>query len=139
MYRPYARAPIGLPAEGKISGRKYQRTSIVAGKCGKRIVAPLQYSGTMDSVLFEYWFERMLLKETLRGSIFVMDNARFHRRKTLEPLAEKAGCKLLFLPPYSPDLNPIENFWAYLKKKLRKILSEFNSLDDAIHDVFKLE
>jgi transposase len=136
LYRPYARTPKGLPAYGKISGRKYERTSIVAGQCAKRIVAPLQYNGTMDSVLFEFWFRSMLLPSISKGSVVVMDNARFHQKRILRELAEACGCHILFLPPYSPDLNPIEHFWAWLKKKLRKILPQFNSLDDAIFACF---
>lgn len=136
LYRPYARAPKGLPVYGKISGRKYKRTSIVAGQCGKRIVAPLQYSGTMDGALFVHWFCTMLLPSVKAGSVIVMDNARFHQKKVLHELAEAAGCHVLFLPPYSPDLNPIEHFWAWLKNRLRKTLSNFNSLDDAISSCF---
>ena len=136
LYRRYGRAPRGLPVYGKISGRKYERTSIVAGQCDKRIVAPLQYSGTMDSALFVFWFRTMLLPSVRRGSVFVMDNARFHKKKVLCELAKAAGCSILFLPPYSPDLNPIEHFWAWLKKKLRRILLSFDSLDDAISACF---
>jgi len=137
LYRPYARASKGLPAVGKISGGKYARTSIVAGQCQKRIVAPLQYSGTMDSVLFEFWFSTRLLPVLDAGSVIVMDNARFHRKAILHALARQAKCSVLFLPPYSPDLNPIEHFWAWVKKRLRKILPHFDSLDDAISDCFK--
>jgi transposase len=137
LYRPYARAPRGLPAQGKLSGRRYERTSIVAGQCGRSIVAPLQYEGTMDGALFRYWFGKMLLPSLAPGSVIVLDNARFHQKKILHGLAQKAGCSVLFLPPYSPDLNPIEKFWAWLKARLRKILPRFLSLDDAIHDCFK--
>jgi len=136
LYRPYARAPRGLPVYGKISGRKYERTSIVAGQCQNRIAAPLQYSGTMDSVLFEFWFSTMLIPSLKEGSVVVMDNARFHRKIVLCELAAMVGCQVLFLPPYSPDLNPIEHFWAWLKMRLRKILPDFNSLDDAISSCF---
>jgi len=138
LYRPYARALRGVPVYGKISGRKYERTSIVAGKCEKQIIAPLQYSGTMDSVLFNFWFETMLLPSLKVGSVIVMDNARFHQKKALCEMAVKAKCHVLFLPPYSPDLNPIENFWAWIKARLRKILPLFHSLDDAIMDCFKV-
>ncbi|MDR1488503.1 MAG: transposase, partial [Holosporales bacterium] len=86
---------------------------MVAGKNMKKIVAPLQYSGTMNSELFEYWMENMLLKNIEKGRVIVMDNARFHRRKELEKLAKDAGCIVLFLPAYSPDLNPIEQFWSW--------------------------
>ena len=112
LYRPYARAPRGELVYGKVSGKKYKRTSIVAGLCNKNIIAPLQYSGTMDSTLFLFWFTTMLLPCILPGSMIVMDNARFHCKSTLSEVAEQAGCHILFLPPYSPDLNLIENFWA---------------------------
>ena len=136
LYRPYARAQRGIFVAGNISGKKYARTSIVAGQREKRIVAPLQYSGTMDSVLFGFWFQTMLLPSVKVGSIIVLDNARFHQKKVLHEMAEQVGCHVLFLPPYSPDLNPIENFWAWLKARLRKILPLFHSLDDAIADCF---
>lgn len=139
LYRPYARSARGRPVLGKVSGKKYKRTSIVAGLYNKKIVAPLQYSGTMDSMLFEFWFETILLPCLEAGSVIVMDNARFHRKSVLTELASQVECHVLFLPPYSPDLNPIENFWAWLKARLRNILPSFDSLDDAITDCFNLD
>jgi len=136
LYRPYARTPKGLPAVGKISGRKYARTSIVAGQCQNCMAAPLQYSGTMDSVLFEFWFSTMLIPSLKEGSVIVMDNASFHRKTILCEIAKAANCHVLFLPPYSPDVNPIEHFLAWLKKRLRKILPLFDSLDATISDCF---
>jgi transposase len=136
LYRPYGRALRGAPVQEEISGKKYQRTSIVAGQCNKQIVAPLQYNGTMDGELFRYWFQTMLLPSVKTGSIIVMDNARFHQKKALCEIAEQAGCQVLFLPPYSPDLNPIEKVWAWLKGRLRSILPSFPSLDEAITDCF---
>jgi len=94
------------------------------------------YTGTTDSVLFEYWFENTLLKAVPRYSIIILDNASFHRKSTLEVLAQSAECEVLFLPPYSPDLNIIEKFWAWLKSKLRKILSRHSSFDEALMDCF---
>ena len=94
------------------------------------------YDGTTDSVLFEYWFEHMFLKSIPKHSIAIMDNAAFHRKKKLRELAAKAECELLFLPPYSPDFNPIEKFWAWLKSRLRKTLSSFQTFDEALADAF---
>ena len=138
LYCEYAWAPRDQRAYSEVSGRKYKRSSIVAGKCKKRIFAPLQYDGTMNSKLMEWWFETQLLKEIPRGSTVVLDNARFHRKTELRALAEKAGCFILFLPPYSPDLNPIELFWAWLKQKMRSILPDFDSFDDAITACFQV-
>jgi transposase len=122
IYREYAYAPRGKAVVGTISGKKYKRTNVVAAKCGSNIVAPMIYDGTTDSILFEYWFEHMFLKVVPKGSFCILDNAAFHRKSRLYALAKKVGCNVLFLPPYSPDLNPIEKYWARLKRHLRKIM-----------------
>ena len=138
LHRPYARSPKGVPVKGWAPGRRYGRTGLVAGLRMGRPVAPMQYEGTMDAQLFESWFGEMLLPGLKAGSVIVMDNARFHRKATLGEMARSRGCRVLFLPPYSPDLNPIENLWAWLKARLRKILPNFDSLDAAIKDCFKV-
>jgi len=136
LYREYAWSPKGKKVMGEISGKKYQRTSIVAGKCGKKIIAPIQYEGTMDSVFFEFWFENCLLKEAPENAVFVMDNASFHPKKKLFKLIENTNFTLLFLPAYSPDLNPIEKFWSWLKNSIRSVLHNFTNFDSAIQFVF---
>ncbi len=105
---------------------------------GNQILAPLQYSGTMDSRLFEFWFSQQFLPSLDKETVIVMDNASFHSKKRLSSVAQNAGCKLIFLPPYSPELNPIEKFWAWLKRFLRKILSSASSFDDALLAAFQL-
>ena len=92
----------------------------------------------MDSSLFEFWFSNLLLPSLDKGTVIVMDNASFHSKKRLLSAARSAGCKLLFLPPYSPELNPIEKFWAWLKRFLRNILPTASSFDDAIFTAFQL-
>ena len=136
LYREYARAPRGEKVIAKISGRKFKRTNIVAGICQGKWVAPMEYMGTTDSILFEFWFENCLLKEVNKGSTIILDNARFHRKSILPDLAKRYNCEVLFLPPYSPDLNPIELKWAWLKQKLRDILSAFISFDSALWSLF---
>jgi transposase len=136
LYREYARAPRGQKIVSKISGRKFKRTNIVAGICHGDWVAPMEYGGTTDSALFGYWFSNCLLKEVDPGSVIILDNATFHKKSVLPGLAESKNCKLLFLPPYSPDLNPIEKKWAWLKRKLREVLNNFDSLSDALQAVF---
>ena len=88
----------------------------------------------MNSELFEDWFENRLLRDLPADSVVVMDNASFHRKSRLTQLVHKRqnGHKLIFLSPYSPELNPIENFWAALKARLRRYLRNFNSFDDAL-------
>jgi transposase len=138
LYWEYARAPRGQKVIGEISGKKYKRTNIVSGYCCGKWVAPLQYNGSTDSILFEYWFEECLLKE-VRGKFIVLDNATFHRKKRLIELAETKKCKVIFLPAYSPDLNPIEKKWAWLKKKIRDSIQLSNSLDISLWNAFQLE
>jgi len=107
--------------------KRYARTGIVAALMEESILAPLQYDETMDSGFFEKWFEECLLHELPEKSTIVMDNAAFHRKRKLFTIALKAGHSLLFLPPYSPELNPIENLWSRLKRHLVKILPSHSS------------
>jgi transposase len=65
-----------------------------------------------------------------------MDNAAFHKHQRTRESIEAAGCFLLYLSPYSPDLNPIEKFWANLKRKLADVLHLFSSLEDALARAF---
>ena len=138
LYREYGYALRGQQVFGRISGRKYRHCGIVAAQIADKILAPFQYSGTMDGCLFEFWFSNQLLPSLDKGTVIVMDNASFHSKKRLISVAQNAGCKLLFLPPYSPELNPIEHFWARLKRCLRKILPSTSSFDDALFTAFQL-
>ena len=117
LYREYARSPKGHKVHEKIKGKKYERISIVAGKREREIIAPLEYKGTMHGDFFEVWFEKHLLPELSKDDVIILDNASFHRKKKLFELAEKHNVKIIFLPPYSPELNPIEHFWQWLKKQ----------------------
>lgn len=105
---------------------------------GNRILAPMQYNGTTDAPLFEFWFEQWLLPCLPEDAVIVMDNASFHRKKQLYEICSKYGYNLIFLPPYSPELNPIENFWHTLKHWLRMHIRDFDSLDDAISAAFQI-
>jgi transposase len=137
--RSYAWAPRGEKVIGEVPGHHFLRTSIVAGKCkGQPLCAHFQYTGTMNRALFEQWFKEQLLKEVKVGSVIIMDNASFHSKKALKKLVRGTGRKLLFLPAYSPDLNPIEKEWANLKKSLDLNASNYASLDDALLDYFKV-
>jgi len=119
LHRVFAYAPRGQKVVAKISGKRFKRTNIVAGICCGKWLAPMEYSGTTDSVLFEFWFEHCLLKEVKPSSVIILDNATFHRKSVLPALASQKQCRVLFLPPYSPDLNPIEkNQDAFLGRLL---------------------
>ena len=72
---------IGQKLMGKKSGKHYQRTNIIAAKCGKKILAPMIFNGTCNAKLFESWVEQFLIKELKKGQMVIMDNASFHKSK----------------------------------------------------------
>ena len=127
FYREYGRSLKGQLIRGKVSGRRYQRISLVAGLTNGELIAPMTYEETMTSDFFEAWFQKFLLPTLNTPSVIIMDNARFHRMGKLELLCEEFGHKLLPLPPYSPEYNPIEKKWAHIKKHLKKVLPSCNT------------
>lgn len=132
LQRERARAFAGTPVYGAISGRRYSRESFIAAKIESQIVAPFCYSGTCDTQLFNAWLKDFLVPELKRGQVVILDNASFHKSTESQRLIEKAGCRVLFLPPYSPDLNPIEIFWASFKKIVQANLEKLKTLASAI-------
>ena len=138
IYREYGRALKGKKVYDKIAGKKYHRINIVAGKCGDKIISPLVYEKIMDSEFFEKWFKEMFLKEIKENKVIVMDNATFHRKSKLYDLCKNANknLRLIFLPPYSPELNPIEKYWALLKRKIKKIDKNDKCFKDSIYKLF---
>lgn len=127
---------MGKPVLGSVSGRRYQRESFIAAKIASKVIAPFCYQGTCDTDLFNLWIEQFLIPELQPGQVIIMDNATFHKSQRTKDLIAAAGCKVLFLPPYSPDLNPIELFWANLKRTIRENLKKFTSLSEAIDHAF---
>lgn len=123
---------------GKKSGKYYERTNIIAGYVNKESIAPMVFNGSCNTILFESWVENFLIKELVPGQFVVMDNASFHKSQKTKELIESVGCKIIFLPPYSPDLNPIEKFWANMKRWIEHNILNFNELYEAISSFFKM-
>ena len=101
--------------------------------------AMMTVEGATDAEVFETFLERVLLRKLKPGDIVVLDNVGAHRAVDVRRLIEAAGARVLYLPPYSPDLNPIELCWA----KLKALLKEFGArtreaLDDAIRRAMDL-
>ncbi len=121
---------------GKKSGKYYQRTNIIAAYVDRKPIAPLIFSGTCNAKFFEAWVDQCLTKELKAGQVLIMDNATFHKSKRTQELIESVGCKVIFLPPYSPDLNPIEKFWANMKRWIKHRMTEFDTLYNAFVQFF---
>lgn len=130
--REFGRAFRGEKVEDVKRGKHFQRTNVVAGRLGSQIVAPFCYAESMTGPLFTEWFRKILVKSIPRGSTVIMDNASFHPKQKLKNLARRHGLKLLFLPPYSPDFNPIEKTWANMKRALPDLLPKVKNLEVAI-------
>ena len=137
LYRKYGRAPRGEKVYGDISGKRFARESFVAALSDGAILAPFCYEGTCNTELFNFWVEHCLVPVLKPGQVVILDNATFHKSEATRKLIENSGCFLLFLPPYSPDLNPIEKFWANLKFKIRSVITQFDSLQNAVDFSFK--
>lgn len=118
-------------------GRATEKLNIIAGLSGNNIVAPMIYECSTNSEIFNLWLERALLPEISKNFLVVLDNASFHKSKRTKEIIEKFCCRLLFLPPYSPDLNPIEKFWASMKAKIKKIADSSISLSVCVETVFQ--
>ncbi|UCM85104.1 MAG: IS630 family transposase [Rickettsia endosymbiont of Culicoides impunctatus] len=110
----------GQTLQAKKSGKYYQRTNIIAGLVGNKSIAPFVFNGTCNTELFNNWVEQFLIKELIAGQVVILDNAAFHKSKKTKDLIESVGCRVIFLPPYSPDLNPIEKFWANMKRWIKQ-------------------
>lgn len=115
--RSHGRAETGKRLYGKRSGNRRPRTSLIGALAQGKLIAPMVFNGTTNTDVFNQWLERQLLPAIGKGMTIIMDNAVFHKSDKTKQLIQQAGCSLLFLPPYSPELNPIEQTWANLKRQ----------------------
>lgn len=127
----------GTEVIGERSGKQRGRTSVIAALHGENINVPMTYSGTMNGELFLYWLKNMLVPSLEKGTVVIMDNASIHKVAEVKELIENAGCSLLYLPPYSPDFNPIENYWAIMKSHIKKLLDKCEDIADAIDETLQ--
>jgi isftu1 transposase len=116
---------------GKKPGLSKVRLNMVAGLLNKHIIAPFVYTVTSTAEVIELWFTKSLLPTLAEGMTIIMDNAPIHRKKILEAHAANAKCNILWLPPYSPELNDIEPWWAVIKHKIRQALLLHPNILDA--------
>jgi transposase len=120
MARSHGRCRRGERLRAGVPHGHWKTTTVVAGLTTAGIIAPWVLDGPINRDAFETYVEKVLVPELPRGALVIMDNLSSHKGPRVRALIEAAGATVLYLPPYSPDFNPIENAFAKLKALLRK-------------------
>lgn len=132
MPRTHGYSLKGQACYGKQDWHAKGRTNAIGALIGKALLTVGLFPCNITSDIFNIWLKHDLLPKLKEPTVIILDNAAFHKRKDTQEMIKKAGHILLFLPPYSPDFNPIEKKWAQLKKMRRKIQC-------SIEQLFKIE
>jgi transposase len=121
LHSPYAWSSRGERAHCSVPRNRGKNTTLISSMSIEGMGASLAVTGAIDATAFETYLEQVLLPELHPGQIVVMDNLSAHKGDRVRELVEEGGCELLYLPPYSPDLNPIEEAFSKIKGVLRKV------------------
>jgi transposase len=120
MTRLHGRSARGTRLVAKVPHGRWRTLTFLAALRHDRIDAPCVLDGPINGLSFLAYVEQILLPTLSAGDVVIMDNLGSHKRQAIRQAIRAVGAKLLFLPPYSPDLNPIEQVFAKLKTLLRK-------------------
>ena len=120
MARSHGRSPKGERLRMGVPHGHHKTTTLIAGLRLSGMVAPMVLDGPVNSAWFEAYVDQILVPELRCGDVVIMDNLSSHKRASVRAMVEAAGATIMFLPPYSPDFNPIEKAFARLKAMLRK-------------------
>jgi transposase len=136
LTREYARAPKGQKIPAKKSGKRTTRINLIAAySCGKSF-AHHAFQGRCNAYKFNDWLKNHLVPKLRHGQTIILDNATFHKSKKTKELIKKAHCEILFLPPYSPQYNPIEHYWANLKRTIKNTRHQYQNLQKTLQNLF---
>ena len=120
MARSHGRAPKGERLRASVPHGHWKTTTFVAGLRLSGMVAPMVLDGPINGISFQAYADQVLVPALKPGDIVIMDNLGSHKKSGVREAIEAAGASLLYLPPYSPDFNPIEKAFSKFKAKLRK-------------------
>jgi transposase len=133
LVRTYGRSDCGARCVGFAPQGHWKVMTAVAAVRLDGLMAPFTIDCPMDGEIFGVYVQQVLVPTLRRGDVVVMDNLTAHKRPQIKRLIEAAGAMALYLPPYSPDFNPIEMIWSKVKRLLRTIAAR---TIDALHDAF---
>lgn len=137
MVRLYARSLRGRRARGSRPHKRGRNVSIIGAISVKEVVASVNLLGGTDGITFEAFIQQKLVPKLWKGACVLMDNYSIHKGKEVEKLIEAVGARVIYLPPYSPDFSPIENFWSKVKSTLRSLGARtYQALESAIGNAF---
>jgi len=119
MTRRYGRSPVGQRLVGAVPHGHYQTTTMIAAVRLHGPQAPWLFDGAMDGELFLAWVKQGLVPGLERDDVVILDNLATHKVAGVREAIESAGARLEYLPPYSPDFNPIENMWSKVKQAMK--------------------
>lgn len=138
MTRLYARALRGQRATATKPNKRGKNTTMVAAIALKGVVTALSYTGGTDGLTFQTFVDKCLVPQLWEGACVVMDNFSSHKVEGIQSAIEAVGAKLIYLPPYSPDFSPIENFWSKVKQQIRSAAARTGeALDQAMTAAFE--
>jgi transposase len=121
----------GEKVHGLTYGKRQGRTNVIgAWSTTNKLFATNTYDHNVNKQVFIGWIKSHLLKHLKQGMVVIMDNAPWHKGNDLQNLIESTGAQLIKLPPYSPDLNPIEHAWANLKHYVKSAKKDFEHFAD---------
>lgn len=120
MARGYGRCPIGRRCLSAIPHGHWQSTTFIAALRHESIEAPFLIDGPVDAEVFTVYLQRVLCPQLQAGDMVILDNLATHKVQSVAQLLSARGATVRYLPPYSPDLNPIELAFAKLKARLRQ-------------------
>lgn len=137
-FYPHAYSAVGSRYYESRPGHYKRRISMIGGLCQQNFIAPFIFDGHCNTQVFELYVEQVLVPKLKKDMLVVIDNASFHKSVKIKELIEATGANLLYLPPYSPDLNPIEHYWHKIKTTIRKLMRDTKILlDEAMGNVLK--
>jgi transposase len=134
----YGRAPRGQRAIGSVPQNYGSNLTLIGALSLDGLQAPMTVDGATDGEVFRAYVEQVLCPTLDAGDVVVMDNLSAHKVSGIREAIEATGATVMYLPPYSPDFNPIERCWSKLKSALRAIgARRRESLEEAIAQVIK--